>query len=56
MTYDDGSYIPQAVKDRTGEEFAVERQRTDALQLAKLREWGVVRVETDNDKRHIRCW
>jgi site-specific DNA recombinase len=41
-------YLRQS-KDRTGEEFAVERQRTDALQLAKLREWGVVRVETDND-------
>jgi DNA invertase Pin-like site-specific DNA recombinase len=41
-------YLRQSL-DRTGEEFAVDRQRTDALALAKVRGWSVVRIEIDND-------
>jgi site-specific DNA recombinase len=44
-------------KDKIGEGLGVERQRADALKLAQIRGWDVVRVETDNDisaagKRH----
>ncbi|MFD6661727.1 recombinase family protein [Micromonospora chalcea] len=36
-------------QDRTGEQYGVDRQGTDAQTVAKLREWNVVAVYTDND-------
>jgi site-specific DNA recombinase len=49
-------YLRQSL-DKTGEGAAVERQREDALSLAKIRGWEVVMIEMDNDvsaagKRH----
>ena len=41
-------YLRQSM-DRTGEGLAVDRQRSDAETLVKLRGWDVVRVEVDND-------
>jgi len=41
-------YVRQS-SDKTGEGAAVERQREDALSLARVRGWEVVRVEVDND-------
>src|SRR4029453_3822994 len=42
------AYLRQSL-DKSGEGAAVERQRTDALQLAKLRGWEIVRIDAGND-------
>ena len=43
-------YLRQSL-DKTGEGDAVDRQREDAIKLAKLRGWDVARIEMDNDTR-----